>query len=104
MPFWRHGFLLEPETSPTVLVQAVPHALGGPIGDDGVMHGLSAATTFDQLEFHFELALLVSIGVFNSELHGRLLFRGCGVCGALLGGSGLGLGGGGRALYGHNFA
>src|SRR5579872_1336417 len=24
VPFWRHGFLLEPETSPTFLVQAVP--------------------------------------------------------------------------------
>ena len=79
------------------------HALGGSVCDDGIMNGLSAASAFHQFEFHVEIALLVSVNVFNCELHDRLLFRSR-FRGALLRWGSLGLGLSELAFLGHNFA
>src|SRR5215211_771497 len=46
------------------------HSLRSLISHHNVMHGLRAATIFNQRKSHVEFSVLVAVDIFNRELHG----------------------------------
>jgi hypothetical protein len=49
-----------------------PHALGGLIRHHGVMNGLGPLPVFDERKLHFQVALFLSLNVFDRNFHSRL--------------------------------
>ena len=70
VPFWRHGFLPPPRTSPRVLVECVPWRLLALMRDDDFLDGLEALVAFERREtVEILFAARRAIGSKNGKFH-----------------------------------
>ena len=63
VPFWRHGFLPPPRTSPRVLVECVPARMARQAGDDHLVHQRHADRRLEHVGGQVARAGLVAGGV-----------------------------------------